>query len=132
MYKEINNNLKETEDLFEMANLKANRTKLKADLWVEEKGEERKKKDKEPRVKISTINHGRFPISISSNPKPLASLEGFKKEDLDIINNAKPYIKRNRDILLKLYNGEIDIEDLLDELAKRGDYIRNNTDNRNK
>ena len=124
MYKEIKNNLQEQE-LFEMSNLKANRTNLKADLWVEEKGEDRQKKDKEPRVKISTINHGRFPISISDNPTPLDSIDGFKKEDLDIINNVKPYIKRNKDVLLQFYKGKIDIDDLLDILSERGDYKRN-------
>lgn len=125
MYKEIKNNLQENEELFEMSNLKANRTNLKADLWVEEKGEDRQKKDKEPRVKISTINHGRFPISISDDPTPLDSTDGFKKEDLDIINNAKPYIKRNKDVLLQFYKGKIDIDDLLDILSERGDYKRN-------
>lgn len=127
MYSEIKKNLEEFEDLCEMANLKSQRTNLIADLWVEEKGDERQKSDNLPRVKVKTKNHGRFPISISENPEPLEPISGFKKEDLDIINNAKPYIKRNRDILLQYYNGEIDIEDLLDELANRNDYTRNNS-----
>ena len=73
-----------------MSNLKANRTKLVADIWVEEKSEERQKPDNVPRVKVKTKNQGLFPISIEEEPKPLASIDGFKKEDLDIIDNAKP------------------------------------------
>lgn len=125
MYREIKVNLQEQEDLFEMSNLKSARTNLKADLWVEEKGETRSVGHNEPRVKVTTINHGRFPISISGRPKPLKSTEGFKKEDLDIIKNVTPFIRRNRDILLQFYKGEIDIDDLLSELSKRGDYKRN-------
>ncbi len=122
LYEEVTNNLVEQEELFEMANIDKDAANLPADLWTEAKSKYRDKPDHKPRVKVETKNAGRFPIEISDDPKPLLSTKNLNKEDLRLINGVIPYIKRNTDLFLKLYNGEITEGKFFIELSKRNDY----------
>ena len=116
MYKDNENQIKYTK-------LKSKRTNLKTDLLVEEDG------FNQPKVQVYTINSGIISISISDNPIPLDSIDDFKQEDIDIINDSIYYVKRNKDILLQFYKNKIDIDDFLDILSERGDYKRNKNSN---
>jgi|GEM_PF-5485857 len=116
MYKDNKNQIKYTK-------LKANRTKLKTDILVEEDG------FNQPKVQVYTISNGIVSISVSDNPIPLDSIDGFKQEDIDIINDSICYVKRNKDILLQFYKNKIDVDDFLDMLSERGDYKRNKISN---
>lgn len=114
----------ENEILMEMANLSPKRTRLQATIWSDNNGVSRNKKDKQPRVKISTSD---VEVSVSIGPKPkiLASTKNIKQSDIKKIKEAMDYVGRNYDLFLKHYNdktNEFDDYDLFMALAKRGDY----------
>lgn len=117
IYNSSNNNW-----LFEMANIKKNITGLPMNVWVDEHGASRNVKHNEPRLKIQTDKadkvHGEgIPISISSEPKVL--VKRFKAELSDNeINQAKEYIVKHLDILLKHWYQEIDTDELKEILGK--------------
>lgn len=114
----------ENEILMEMANLSYNRTNLQADIWSDHRGSIRNKRDKQPRVKISTSD-AEVSVSIERKPKILAQTKNIKQSDMKKIKEAMNYVGRNYDLFLKHYNdrtNEFDDYDLFMALAERGDY----------
>lgn len=114
----------ENEILMEMANLSPKRTHLQATIWSDNNGVSRNKKDKQPRVKISTSD-AEVSVSIERKPKILAQTKNIKQSDMKKIKEAMNYVGRNYDLFLKHYNdrtNEFDDYDLFMALAERGDY----------
>lgn len=106
-----------TDHLFEMSNLRPRRTGLPMIIWLLIKTGKEKHG---PRIKVQTI-HGRkakpekmVSVSISSKPEIKAG-KGLSNQDFKLVSN---FIKRFKDDLLKFWNDEIDMEDLLEILKK--------------
>lgn len=114
----------ENEILMEMANIDTKSSHLQANIWSDHNGKSRNKKDKQPRVKISTSDV-EVSVSIERNPKILAQTKNIKQTDMNKIKDAIKYVGRNYDLFLKHYNDTTDDFrdiDLFMALAKRGDY----------
>ena len=127
MYKEIKDNLKEQEELFEMANLSPKRTGLKLSIWSDGAGKFRNKSDKRPRIKVGKNDTLIASISLDDSLEILAKSKGLKQHDLKAIEEAKEYIKENLDLFIKHYNShskDYDDDDLKNDLIKRGYYTK--------
>lgn len=114
----------ENEILMEMANIDTKGTHLQADIWSDHGGIKRNKKDKQPRVKISTSD-AQVSVSIERKPKILAQTKNIKQSDINKIKDAIKYVGRNYDLFLKHYNditNDFRDIDLFKALAERGDY----------
>ena len=116
--------INESEILIEMATLAGRRTGLKADIWSDQNGVKRNKKDKKNRIKI-TYNNAEVSISIEENPEILAQTKGIKRSEWKAIKDAMKYVGRNYDLFLNHYNStpaEYDDDDLKNDLRERGEY----------
>lgn len=112
--------LDENEELYEMSNLTKARTHLPVNVWVDDFGNSRKTPHFTPRIKFqadkSDKAHGPLiPISIERNPKIL--VKNYKTELNNYeIGQIKNFIIRNHDLLMKHWNQEINIDQLLELL----------------
>jgi len=99
----------------EMSNLRPVSTGLPVFVWLDDMGVDRKNKHQSPRLKIAEQRADNFvaTISIAENPEILAG-----DLDLDIFNKVKEWIILNYDILVKQWNGEIEIIDMKPFLKK--------------
>ena len=100
-------------DLFEMANLRQNRTGLPMVIWVSEKGNTKHG----PRIKVSKTHSHKTDIynsvSVSiANPAKIMAGSGLEKKDLQYIQE---YIEKNKKTLLKYWDGSIDTYDLIEQ-----------------
>lgn len=96
--------------LFEMANIKAKRTGLPYDLWIDSMGIDRGNEHcYHPRIKIRLEGSIFIPIDISDDPKiPDSVLKVAGKDFIDNLPTIKKYIKAYRDVLLAHYYKKID------------------------
>lgn len=114
----------ENEILMEMANIDTKGTHLQVDIWSDHGGIKCNKKDKQPRVKVSTSD-AQVSVSIERKPKILAQTKNIKQSDINKIKDAIEYVGRNYDLFLKHYNditNDFRDIDLFKALAERGDY----------
>lgn len=111
-------NLKENEKelLWEMANPHPNDTGLPSMLQSLYDGKHRV--SHAARVKVDTPNFGLVPIQIDPEVKLPKSMQhkNFQNQDLKNIDAAIEYIKMNRDLFMKHWNGEITDKELLNSL----------------
>lgn len=120
LYKDVKDNIKETEVLFEMANIQPSRTGLSSEIFVTFNGKEEYSQHG-PRVKVKT-NIGRLPIVIDGDSVYLDSTidkRHLKYEDRRKVNEAIVYIKDNKDVFIKHWNGLIDDGQLINTLTRR-------------
>lgn len=113
-------NLKLVEkELYEMANIQPNRTRISSVLYATFNGKNEGFK-RRARVKVRT-NSGLIPIQLEPSVKipPSVDVSKLKNEDIVKIKEATNYIASNIDLFLKHWNGEIDDADLILELEKR-------------
>ena len=105
----------EKEQLFEMANLQPRTTGLKTVLYSTFDDDEESYQHSSPRVKIKTINAGRFPILLEPSVEPLnnnGEYDRLKNEDLKIVDEAVEYVKENKESFLSHWYGRIGDEQL--------------------
>ena len=114
-------NLKENEILLEMSSLKAKRTNLPVNIWLDDIGKERKTKHNLPRIKaqnnyLERNNEDTISIFIDKNsPKVIAGNSNLKQKDL---NKIFKWIKTNYDLLMKHWNQEIDTIDFIQQMKE--------------
>jgi hypothetical protein len=101
---------------FEMANISPEDSGLKTALHVWY-GYASKKLPHGPRVKVTTINHGRLPIQLTPEVT-LAVTKKLKKEDQVIVDTAIVYVASNVKLFLDHWNGDITDKELLTSLPK--------------
>lgn len=114
----------ESEELFEMSNIRKKYTRLPVNIWIDDVGAYRQNKHYEPRIKFQAdradkVHESAIPISISKQPKIL--IDNYKEyTDLNNyeIGQIKNFIIRNYDILIKHWNQEID-SDQFKKLMKK-------------
>lgn len=96
--------------LFEMANIKAKRTGLPYDLWIDSMGIDRGNEHcYHPRIKIRLEGSTFIPIDISDDPKiPDSVLKVAGKDFINNLPTIKKYIKAYKDVLLAHYYKKID------------------------
>lgn len=122
--------LRETHNLYEMANLTPKRTGLKVQIWSDHGGVLRNKKDHKPRVKIGTNDGKSVSVSIEPTPVLLAVSSSLKKDPEGSpswkgIKDGITYVGEYYDLFLKHYmdtSDDFDDDDLRDALVKRGAY----------
>ena len=101
-------------------------TGLKVDIWSKWCG------DEEPTIIIGNIdknNNYLIIATISPIPNILDQTPNIPNEQMENILEGLNYIARNHDLFLKHYidpTGQFSDDELLEELAKRGDYKSNN------
>lgn len=121
----LSRDIKENLDtLLEMSNLAPKHTGLSVQIWSENSGVNRGKKDREPRVKLESPDAS-MAISIEENPRELAVSKDIKQSDKKKFEEAKKYVGRNYDLFLKHYNSsvfEYDFEDLVEDLKSRNEW----------
>ncbi|MBI4084102.1 MAG: hypothetical protein HY423_15975 [Candidatus Lambdaproteobacteria bacterium] len=110
--------LEQSDDLYEMANIRPKNSGLPMTIWVSERGRARHA----PRIKVS-LRHGSkmdigntVPVTIEDDPKVIGGR--LTREDLDAVQR---YILLNRDTLLDYWNGEIDTVELVGRLRRVGE-----------
>ena len=103
--------------LFEMSNLRPKETGLPMVLWIKPSSGTEKHG---PRVKVQTI-HGEkaklgktVSLSISDNPEIVAG-RGLSTKDLKV---AATFVRNNKDLLLKFWNDEVGIGEVLQDLVR--------------
>lgn len=117
--------LKETVQVFGMANLNPKKSGLPVIIWAEHNGISRPNNHNQPRVKIGKDNYS-ISVSISTEPSILAGSANIKKSEMDNLQKGIEYVARNADIFLKHFTDtsfEYDDEDLFNDLRARGDYM---------
>lgn len=108
--------------LYEMANIGKKRTGLNVIVWVEVKNEN-KYRHNFPRMKFVNSTSNNLlpnlltPISIEDNPKVLIKNIKLNISSSDFSNLCK-WIRLNKDLLIKLWNGEIDSADFIETMKK--------------
>ena len=106
------------EPLFEMANIKRQRSGLSAEIWVDSGSSSRRLPHDEACVKLHKPDYN-IEISIEAKPRILAKPEGLsiskaKREFRDAIDFVGKYFE----IFQQHYDGIYDDADLFDELRK--------------
>lgn len=106
------------EPLYEMANIKRQRSGLSAEIWVDSGSTSRSVPHDEARVNLHKPDYN-IEISIEAEPKILAKPEGLsisraKREFKDAID----YVGKYFEIFKRHYDGIYDDADLFDELRK--------------
>lgn len=100
------------QELYEMANVSKQDTKLPYDLWIDSEGKNRKSSHHIPRLKVD-VGDDRIPVSISDNPSILVDKK-IKK-----FSEVSKYIVKYKDILVKHWNKEITDREALNELGEK-------------
>ena len=102
--------------LWEMANIHPIESGLPSELQSLAKGKDRV--SHAARVKVMTPNFGWVSIQIEPEVKLPSSMQhkNFQNQDLKNIDAAIEYIKMNRDLFMKHWNGEITDKELLNSL----------------
>lgn len=104
--------------LFEMANVKKERTKLPMIVWLQIR---HSMNHNSPIIKFanntssSLVPCDLVSISISDNPEILSKNTKLKISQSDF-EELRQWIIRNKENLLKLWNNEIDVGDFLDSM----------------
>lgn len=103
----LNEYLKDYDEhqLFEMANVSPKRTNLSTEIWISSKMGQHS-----ARIKVSNLNKkfdlsDNFSVSISDEPKVIV---GKSKISSNSLNDIFEWVKLNKDILMKLWNGGYD------------------------
>ena len=112
----------EEQKLEEMSSIRKRDYNLPVNIWIDDIGSERKTKHNIPRIKVQndysdTLNsRNLFSLSIEKNPKILAGeYDGIKSKDIKII---KDFVKLNEESLMKYWNQEIGLRELLSQLKE--------------
>lgn len=116
------------EYLTEMAALRKERTGLPINIWIDEFGAKRNVPHFLPRVKIqSSIGNDMSnlaSVSISEHPMIIRGVENIRLSGKDL-QKVIAYIKENYKLFLKVWNDEIDFDELKQALADKGMYKLN-------
>lgn len=118
------NNIKENQELFEMANLTKALTGLPVNLWMDSSGIERGTKHNSFRLKMQNDYGDKaspselIPVSIDKdNPEILINTQlNIKKKDF---KKVADFIVHNYDLLSAHVRGELDDVQLIDALKER-------------
>ena len=112
----------EEQKLEEMSSIRKRDYNLPVNIWIDDIGSERKTKHNMPRIKVQndysdTLNsRNLFSLSIEKNPKILAGeYDGIKSKDIKII---KDFVTLNEESLMKYWNQEIGLRELLSQLKE--------------
>ena len=105
------------EFLFEMANIHPSDTGLKTSLHAMYNGKAEGLQHG-PRVKVTTMKHGRLPIQLIPEVK-LAVEKSLKQEDKDIVTEATSYISSNLQLFLDHWDGKITDYELISRLRQK-------------
>lgn len=110
--------MKEIINLWEMANLRPNRSGLPVCVWVQEFSG---KEGHFARIKVSTnygdkinLEDGFFTITVPEK-KIIGTTGKIKNKDIELI---KKFVDANTDIIIQLWNKDIDIGDFLTLIKK--------------
>ncbi|MBS7272585.1 MAG: hypothetical protein KIG97_09515 [Fibrobacter sp.] len=113
----------DTNGLFEMACLRKNKTGLPVNIYVDDSGAWKEsghanrikfQKDKGDRP----VTRDMIPMSIEDEPKVMVSNPDMELSASDI-NAVKKFVIDNKDLLEKLGNTEIDIEDFINAMIRQ-------------
>jgi len=108
---------REQESLWSMAILRKFRTGLPVNVWVEE-GSENKKRKHGNRIKFQRdrgdrpVSHNFVTMTISDEPEVIGKHELSSKE----IQQLKDFVIRNKELLNRLDDGDIDIGVFLEQM----------------
>ena len=105
------------EDTFEMANLKAWRSGLRYDVWLDSNGSERKNKHNNPRVKVKVPDRRGY-IPIVLYPDGHAEVDKHAK-DFRYSNEFIKWVEDNAEIIRSHFVEEIDDLEVLQRLSKK-------------
>jgi len=99
----------ETINMMEMSNLRPVTTGLSVFIWIDDMGVDRKNKHQSPRLKVAVQRADNFvaTISIAEDPE---ILEGSL--DQSDFSKVKEWIILNYEVLVKQWNGEIEVVDM--------------------
>ena len=109
------NNLDE-DMLFEMANISPKDSGVRYPMWVDSVGENRNNMHTLPRLKVQYKGQ-KIPVLLSDEPQIPESVQdvlGFSS--FKDFNQVKEFIKQNKDLLLKHWNGKVTDKELLNTL----------------
>lgn len=100
--------LNESEELFEMCNIRKEETHLPVNVWLDEIGAFRTSKHNLPRLKFQSNRSNNvfgkgIPMSISKKPEILISVYETDLNNYEI-GQIKNFIVRNYDLLIKHWN----------------------------
>lgn len=114
--------LDESEELFEMSNVRKKYTRLPVNIWLDDMGVYRKNTHNLPRIKFQANTSDKvsgigIPMSISKNPEILIDNPDTELNNYEI-GQVKNFIIRNYDLLMQYWNQEIDILEFLQRVKK--------------
>lgn len=111
--------------LYEMAKVNKQDTKLPYDLWIDSIGKDRKNTHYLPRIKVE-VDNKQIPVLIDEhNPDIPDSVKKKGIETFKDIQKIKEYIKVYYDVFMKHWNREISDREALNQLNSLEDRIQN-------
>lgn len=111
--------------LYEMAKVNKQDTKLPYDLWIDSIGKDRKNTHYLPRIKVE-VNNKQIPVLIDEhNPDIPDSVKKKGIETFKDIQKIKEYIKVYYDVFMKHWNREISDREALNQLNSLEARIQN-------
>lgn len=124
---ELSEKMKVSDDmdmLMEMANLSKRSTGLDVIIWLQINNPQNAGKHNMPRIKFqnNTSDKGQLdegiPMSISDTPEILLKSDKLNTVKLDSkqVNAIKSWVKRNKDLLIGYWNGELTTDELVDKI----------------
>lgn len=120
---DIFNTCYDNDGLFEMACLRKNKTGLPVNIYVDDSGAW-KQSGHANRIKFQKDKGDRpvtldmIPMSIEDEPRILVSKPKMELSESDI-NAVKKFVVANKELLEKLGNTEIDIEDFIKDMIRQ-------------
>lgn len=114
------NRLDESEKLFEMANIRKDRTGLPYDIWVDSHGSNRNNKHSPNRIKID-VDGSLIPIEVSDNPSiPNSVIKNMERVYIPHFSKVKKYVQTYKNVFLAHCQNKIDDFDLMYILSSCG------------
>ena len=103
---------------YEFASLKAARSGLPADIWLDEAGQDRELPHNLARSKVR-INGQFIPFSLEKEPKYLVSLNSLKASERKIAMLMLQFVKENIDVFMAHWENQIDTFEAFETLIDR-------------
>lgn len=108
---EILDKLMESENFFEMANIKGRESGLHYDVWLDSLGSRRNIPHNTPRIKVD-VDGELIPVIFS--PDKIESLKDFKHK-----SEILAWVRDNYETLTKHWNGELSDYEAISQLIKK-------------
>jgi len=102
---------------YEMANIRSKHTGLPMVIWIQPKigNEKHWARIKVSKVYGDKVSDSLFIVTIENEPKVIGETGNILLQD---ISKVLDFVKLNKDLLLKYWNDDIDVADVLQQLKK--------------